>query len=161
MCDGGWGTHPQQLSNYTHVINRRWDPILVGDMVKIDGFPDGSRLLSPDRSTYSLSLSLSIFNAFLNTAAQVHTDGERKTHHHPLSSKMQRSIAHSMTATPPRSFFFSLSFFMFWFFEFPAQHANALLLPCWRLSVKKLNWTYPLGPFIILFLIPSQDLPID
>lgn len=112
LCvDGGWG-----LSNYTHVISRRWDPILVGDMVKIDGFPDGSSPPSLSRSLdiLSLSLTLSLFNSPAEAA-------RRRANHHPLSSKMQRSIAHSMTATP-RSFFFSLSvFFSFcFFFEFPA-----------------------------------------
>lgn len=66
------------------------------------------------RHTLSLSLTLSLFNSPAEAA-------RRRANHHPLSSKMQRSIAHSMTATP-RSFFFSLSvFFSFcFFFEFPA-----------------------------------------
>ena len=126
MCDGGWGPHPQQLSNYTHVISRRWDPILVGDMVKIDGFPDGSRPLSPDRSTYSLSF----FNAFWNTAAQVH---RRRAKNPPPSALIENAtINRSFDDGHTTTSFFFFSFFMFLFFEFPAQHANALLLASFR-----------------------------
>jgi hypothetical protein len=147
LCvDGGWG-----LSNYTHVISRRWDPILVGDMVKIDGFPDGSSPPSLSRSLDILSLSL-LLSPFL-TAQQKRPDGERTT----IRSHRKCNDQSLIRWRPHHVPFFSLSpssLVFVSFSNFPRiKHANALLA---SFRGKELDILH--GPFLFFFFRSANRL---